>query len=70
MYPFIKKAVMALCMSLFCLVGNAQKTITGTVKDVAGDPLIGATVSLGGTNGVMPAEQHDSSQLSSMIIAC
>ena len=53
MYPFIKKAVMALCMSLFCLVGNAQKTITGTVKDVAGDPLIGATVSLGGTNGVI-----------------
>ena len=53
MYPFIKKAVIALCMSLFCLVGHAQKTITGTVKDVAGDPLIGATVSLGGTNGVI-----------------
>ena len=44
---------MALCMSLFCIFAFAQKTITGTVKDAAGEPLIGATVSLGGNNGVV-----------------
>ena len=44
---------MALCLSLFCFLAFAQKTITGTVTDVAGDPLIGATVSLGGSNGVI-----------------
>ncbi|MBO4822153.1 MAG: TonB-dependent receptor [Prevotella sp.] len=53
MYLPIKRAVMALCMSLFCIFAFAQKTITGTVKDAAGDPLIGATVSLGGNNGVI-----------------
>ena len=49
----IKRAFMALCMSLFCIFAFAQKTITGTVKDAAGEPLIGATVSLGGNNGVV-----------------
>ena len=44
---------MALCLSLFCFLAFAQKTITGTVTDVSGDPLIGATVSLGGSNGVI-----------------
>ena len=44
---------MALCLSLFCFVAFAQKTITGTVKDASGEPLIGATVSLGGANGVI-----------------
>ena len=44
---------MALCLSLFCFLAFAQKTITGTVTDVSGEPLIGATVSLGGTNGVI-----------------
>ena len=53
MYLPFKRAFMALCLSLFCFVAFAQKTITGTVTDVTGDPLIGATVSLGGTNGVV-----------------
>ncbi len=53
MYPSIKRASMALCLSLFCFFAFAQKTITGTVTDVSGDPLIGATVSLGGSNGVI-----------------
>ena len=44
---------MALCLSLFCFMAFAQKTITGTVKDASGEPLIGATVSLGGANGVI-----------------
>ena len=48
-----KRAFMALCLSLFCLMAFAQKTITGTVKDASGEPLIGATVSLGGANGVI-----------------
>ena len=53
MYLPFKRAFMALCLSLFCFVAFAQKTITGTVTDVTGDPLIGATVSLGGANGVV-----------------
>ena len=53
MYLPIKRAVMALCLTLVCFVASAQKTITGTVTDASGEPLIGATVSLGGTNGVV-----------------
>ena len=44
---------MALCLSLCCFMAFAQKTITGTVTDATGEPLIGATVSLGGSNGVI-----------------
>ena len=44
---------MALCLSLLCFLAYAQKTITGTVTDVSGEPLIGATVTLGGSNGVI-----------------
>ena len=53
MYQPVKRATMALCLSLFCFLAFAQKTITGTVTDVSGEPLIGATVSLGGSNGVI-----------------
>ena len=53
MYQSIKRATMALCLSLCCFMAFAQKTITGTVTDATGEPLIGATVSLGGSNGVI-----------------
>ncbi len=40
--------VIALCM--LWLVGFAQKTVTGTVKDAAGEPLIGVSVMIKGTS--------------------
>ena len=44
---------MTLCMSLLCVLVFGQKTITGTVKDATGEPLIGATISKGGSDGVI-----------------
>lgn len=35
---------MALFLSLFCFVAYAQQTVTGTVKDATGEPMIGVTV--------------------------
>ena len=40
----IKKGALALSLSLCCVGAFAQKTITGTVKDASGEPLIGVTV--------------------------
>ena len=53
MYLQIKRASMALFLSLICFVAYAQKTITGNVKDASGEPLIGATVSMGGGQGAV-----------------
>ncbi len=53
MYLQLRRVSTTLCMILFCLAAMAQKTITGTVTDVTGEPLIGATVALGGTNGAI-----------------
>lgn len=39
---------MALFLSLFCFVAYAQQTVTGTVKDATGEPLIGVTVLMDG----------------------
>lgn len=39
---------MALFLSLFCFIAYAQQTITGTVKDATGEPLIGVTVLMDG----------------------
>ena len=39
---------MALFLSLFCFVAYAQQTVTGTVKDATGEPMIGVTVLLDG----------------------
>ena len=46
----IKRASVALLMSLMCLFAFAQKTVTGTVKDVAGEPMIGVSVIVDGTS--------------------
>ena len=40
----IKKGALALSLSLCCVGAFAQKTITGTVKDATGGPLIGVTI--------------------------
>ncbi|MGX8695455.1 MAG: SusC/RagA family TonB-linked outer membrane protein [Prevotella sp.] len=45
----IKRAFVALLMLVMCLVANAQKTITGTVKDTMGEPMIGVSVIVDGT---------------------
>ena len=45
----IKRASMALLLSVFCFVAYAQKTVTGTVKDASGEPMIGVSVMVDGT---------------------
>ena len=45
MYTKMKKATMALCLGFTCTMAFAQqKQVTGTVKDVNGEPMIGVTV--------------------------
>ena len=48
MYLQIKRVTMALFLSLFCFMAYAQQTVTGTVKDATGEPLIGVTVLMDG----------------------
>ena len=45
-----KRAFMALLMSVFCFLAYAQKTVTGTVKDATGEPMIGVSVVVDGTS--------------------
>ena len=45
----IKRASMALLLSVFCFVAYAQKTVTGTVKDATGEPMIGVSILVDGT---------------------
>ena len=40
---------MALLLSVFCFAAYAQKTVTGTVKDATGEPMIGVSVIVDGT---------------------
>ncbi|MBP5258580.1 MAG: TonB-dependent receptor [Prevotella sp.] len=39
---------MALILSLVCFAAYAQQTVTGTVTDATGEPVIGATITIGG----------------------
>ncbi len=41
---------MAFMMSLFCFFVYAQRTVTGTVKDAPGEPMIGVSVVVDGTS--------------------
>ena len=41
---------MALLLSVFCFMAYAQKTVTGTVKDAAGEPMIGVSIIVSGSN--------------------
>ena len=40
---------MALLLSVMCFMAYAQKTVTGTVKDATGEPMIGVSVIVDGT---------------------
>ena len=46
----IKRASMALLLSVMCFMAYAQKTVTGTVKDATGEPMIGVSVIVDGTS--------------------
>ena len=46
----IKRASMALILSVMCFMAYAQKTVTGTVKDATGEPMIGVSVIVDGTS--------------------
>lgn len=46
----IKRAFAVLFLSLIAFVAYAQKTVTGTVTDAAGDPMIGVSVMVEGTS--------------------
>ncbi|MBQ0034427.1 MAG: TonB-dependent receptor [Bacteroidales bacterium] len=49
-----KKAMMTLVLSIACLVAYAQQTVSGTVIDEAGEPLIGVSIQVKGTtNGTI-----------------
>ena len=45
----LKRASMALLLSVLCFAAYAQKTVTGTVKDATGEPMIGVSVLVDGT---------------------
>ena len=45
-----KRFFLTLLVCLMGLVGFAQKTVTGTVKDAAGEPMIGVSVVVNGTS--------------------
>ena len=49
----IKRASMALLVSAMCLLAYAQQTVTGTVKDATGEPMIGVTVMAGKNSGAV-----------------
>jgi TonB-linked SusC/RagA family outer membrane protein len=46
----LKRASMALLLSVVCFMAYAQKTVTGTVKDATGEPMIGVSVVVDGTS--------------------
>ena len=53
MYQQIRRAIMASLLTMFCFVAFAQKTVTGTVKDANGEPMIGVSVMINGTTGAV-----------------
>lgn len=46
----LKRASVALLLSVFCFMAYAQKTVTGTVKDATGEPMIGVSIKVDGTS--------------------
>ena len=44
------KCFIAICLLLLSNVLFAQKTITGTIRDADGQPIVGATVAAKGTS--------------------
>ena len=48
-FTTLKKALTSLLLSVSCLVAYAQQTVSGTVIDDAGEPLIGVSIQVKGT---------------------
>ena len=46
----IRRVILASLLTMFCFVAFAQKTVTGTVKDANGEPMIGVSVMVDGTS--------------------
>ena len=49
----LRRAAMALLLSVMCFTAFAQKTVKGTVKDVSGEPLIGVSIVYGNGQGTV-----------------
>ncbi len=49
----VKRIFTVLALSMICILGYAQKTVHGTVKDAAGEPMIGVTIFAGGKAGAI-----------------
>lgn len=49
----IRRIFAVLALSMICVLGYAQKTIHGTVKDAAGEPMIGVTIMAEGGQGAV-----------------
>ena len=49
----IRKALLASFLSMTCFFAYAQKTVTGTVKDANGEPMIGVTIMADGKAGAI-----------------
>ena len=45
-----RRLLLAMLLCAFWLMGFAQKTVTGTVKDATGEPMIGVSVVVDGTS--------------------
>ena len=49
----LRRAAMALLMSVVCFTAFAQKSVKGTVKDASGEPLIGVSIVYGNGQGTV-----------------
>ena len=49
----LRRAAMALLMSVVCFTAFAQKSVKGTVKDTSGEPLIGVSIVYGNGQGTV-----------------
>jgi len=45
----VRRLTVVVTLSLFCLMAVAQKTVTGKVVDTSGEPMIGVSVKVKGT---------------------
>ena len=60
----LKKFLVTLCMMSACIAALAQVRISGTIKDVSGQPVIGAGVVVQGTTIGTSADSDGSFSLS------
>ena len=48
-----KRLYVVLALAMLWMTSFAQRAITGSVKDASGEPLIGVSISAGGSNGTV-----------------